>query len=334
MASTPQAMPDVDGVGADQVGHEVVGLLGRAALAVDGGGRRLVGEALAQPGGAGDVGGLLPGLGHAAADDLLDVAGIDPGPLDQLHLDVAQELGGVESGHPAVALPDRAADCFDDHWLGHGGSPLRWWSGCGCDSSWGPGQYVAPGGACGARGSIELVLVAPAGCPRLHRPRHLPVCASSRRGTGPVRLGMKPRCEPDRPCRSSSPAPGRAGSASPWPNGSRSGPGPRPIRGGAGGPGRGGPALHGRAQAPALPAVPARAHQAVERHRAAGRRLHLRGARVQLRLQRGDQERHRLPARGVGVQAGGIRQLRRGVGRHPGRPDAQAGGDRASRWCR
>ena len=64
----------VDGVGADEVGDEVVGLLGRAALAVDRGGRHLVGQALAQPGRAGDVGGLLAGLGDATADDLLDAA--------------------------------------------------------------------------------------------------------------------------------------------------------------------------------------------------------------------------------------------------------------------
>ena len=68
----PAADPDVDGAGADQAGHEVVRLLGRAALAVDGGGGHLVGQALVQPGRPGHVGGLLPGLGHAAPDDLLD----------------------------------------------------------------------------------------------------------------------------------------------------------------------------------------------------------------------------------------------------------------------
>ena len=124
----PTGDAGVDGIGADQVGHEVVGLLGRAALAVDRGGGDLVGQALAQPGRAGHVGSLLPGLGHASADDLLDVARIDPGPLDQLDLGVAEQLGGVESGQPAVALADRSADCFDDHWLGHAGSPLEFGS--------------------------------------------------------------------------------------------------------------------------------------------------------------------------------------------------------------
>ena len=41
--------PDVDGAGAHQVGDEVVGLLRRAALAVDGGGGHLVGQTRAQP---------------------------------------------------------------------------------------------------------------------------------------------------------------------------------------------------------------------------------------------------------------------------------------------
>ncbi len=77
----PAPDADIDGAGSDQVGHEVVGLLGRTALAVDGGGGHLVGQALVQPRRPGHIGGLLPGLGHAAADDLLDAPGSIPARL-------------------------------------------------------------------------------------------------------------------------------------------------------------------------------------------------------------------------------------------------------------
>ena len=167
----PAGDADVDGVGADQVGHEVVGLLGRAALAVDGGGRHLVGKALAQPRGAGHVGGLLPRLGHATSHDLLDVAGVDPGPLDQFDLGIAEELGGVEPGHPSVPLPDRSTHCFDDHWLGHGRSPLEVSSSklrlawrCGVrQTALAPAAPLGPQGAYAPGGSIELVLVGTTG---------------------------------------------------------------------------------------------------------------------------------------------------------------------------
>jgi hypothetical protein len=97
----------------------VAGLLGRAALAVDRGGRRLVGQAGAEPGVAGDVGGLLAGLGHATAHDLLDRAGLEARPLDQADLGLGQQLGGVEAGQPAVALADGRPDGFDDDRLTH-----------------------------------------------------------------------------------------------------------------------------------------------------------------------------------------------------------------------
>ena len=120
----PTGDADLDGIGTDQIGHEIVGLLSRAALAVDRGGRGLVGEALAQPGGPGHVGRLLTGLRDAAADDLLDRARVHAGPLHQLDLGMAEELGGVEAGHPSVALADRRAHCFDDDGLGHGAFPF------------------------------------------------------------------------------------------------------------------------------------------------------------------------------------------------------------------
>ena len=77
---------DVDDAGADQAGGEVGGLLGRAALAVDGGGGHRERQAGGQPGGAGDVEGLLADLADAAADDLADLGRVDAGALDQLLL--------------------------------------------------------------------------------------------------------------------------------------------------------------------------------------------------------------------------------------------------------
>ena len=64
---------DIHGAGGDGIGGEVIGLLGRAALAVDGGGGDLVGQTLVEPGRASDVEGLLPGLGDTTSEDLLDL---------------------------------------------------------------------------------------------------------------------------------------------------------------------------------------------------------------------------------------------------------------------
>ena len=61
---------DVDDARADQAGRQVGGLLRRAALGVDGGGRRAQGQAGGEPGRAGDVEGLHAHLAHAAADHL------------------------------------------------------------------------------------------------------------------------------------------------------------------------------------------------------------------------------------------------------------------------
>ena len=55
MTSTPHAHGDVDDAGRHQGGGDVGGLLGRAALGVDGGGGHLEGQPGGQPGGAGDV---------------------------------------------------------------------------------------------------------------------------------------------------------------------------------------------------------------------------------------------------------------------------------------
>ena len=73
----------------------------------------------AEPGVAGHVGSLLPGLGHAPADDLVDDRRVDAGAGDDLKLGVTQRLGGLEAREPAVALADRCADRLDDDRLAH-----------------------------------------------------------------------------------------------------------------------------------------------------------------------------------------------------------------------
>ena len=84
MCSTPAPIDDVVDAGGDQRGGEVDGLLGRAALAVDGRRRRLDRQPGLQPGVAGDVERLLAELLHAAGDHVLDLGGVDPGALDHL----------------------------------------------------------------------------------------------------------------------------------------------------------------------------------------------------------------------------------------------------------
>src|SRR5215207_7161771 len=58
-------------------------LLRRPALPVDRGRRHLLGQPRGQPGVAGHVHRLLPDLGHAAHDHVVDQPRVDPGPLDQ-----------------------------------------------------------------------------------------------------------------------------------------------------------------------------------------------------------------------------------------------------------
>ena len=86
----PAGDADVDGARGNQSRYQVVGLLSATALAVDGRRAHLFGHSRRQPGDPGDVVGLLAELGHAAADDLLDVAAVDPGFLDQGLLDSAE----------------------------------------------------------------------------------------------------------------------------------------------------------------------------------------------------------------------------------------------------
>ena len=111
---------DVDRAGRDQAGDQMVGLLGAAALAVDGGRADLLGQARGQPGDAGDVVGLLAVLGDATADGLLDLVGVDAGLLDHGLLDGPQQFGRMQTGQPAAALSDGAAGGFDDDRITHG----------------------------------------------------------------------------------------------------------------------------------------------------------------------------------------------------------------------
>ena len=110
---------DVDRAGRDQPGDEVVGLLAAAALAVDGGRTDLFWQTGGEPGRAGDVVGLLAELRDATADDLLDLAGVDAGLLDERLLNGAQQLGRMQARQPSIALADRAAGGFNDDRVTH-----------------------------------------------------------------------------------------------------------------------------------------------------------------------------------------------------------------------
>ena len=109
---------DVVDAGGDQGGAVVGGLLGRAALGVDGRGGRLDREALLQPRVAADVEGLLAVLLDAPGDDGLHLAGVDAAALDDLRVAGAEKvvgMGVLVITLLAVPAPDRSADCFDDY---------------------------------------------------------------------------------------------------------------------------------------------------------------------------------------------------------------------------
>ena len=114
---------DVDRARCDQAGDQVIGLLRRTALAVDGGRAGLPRQSGGEPCGAGDVVGLFAELRDAAADDLLDQQWVDPGAFDKSLLRRAENLGGVQTGQPAPAPADRGADSLDDDRISHDGFP-------------------------------------------------------------------------------------------------------------------------------------------------------------------------------------------------------------------
>jgi hypothetical protein len=106
--------------GGHQRGAEVHGLLGGAALAIDGGGGGLDREAGLEPGVAADVEGLLAVLLHAAGDHVLDLLGGDPGAVDQLREGLGQQRVRVRVLVVAllgVPAPDRRPHGLDNHYL-------------------------------------------------------------------------------------------------------------------------------------------------------------------------------------------------------------------------
>src|SRR5207237_4554333 len=103
----------------DQVGGEVDRLLAGAALAVDGRRRRGDRKLGRQPGVAADVDRLLADLADAAEDDVFDLSGLDPRPLDQLFQDKGAEHDGVDLPELPVPAPKLRPDRFDDHCIAH-----------------------------------------------------------------------------------------------------------------------------------------------------------------------------------------------------------------------
>ncbi len=114
----------VVGAGDDALGPEVEGLLGRAALAVDGGGRHRLGEPGGEHGVAAHVEGLLTDLHDAAHDHVVDHSRVEVAAFDQRLEGLGRQVGGVPVAQLPVALPTRCAHCVDDHGVGHCWSPL------------------------------------------------------------------------------------------------------------------------------------------------------------------------------------------------------------------
>ena len=104
----------------DEAVGEVGRLLARATLGVDGDARHVLVATVGQPGGASDVHGLCADLVDATADDLADVARLDPSTFEQRHLDGAEHIRGVGVRERPVLLADGRTDSFDDDDVGHG----------------------------------------------------------------------------------------------------------------------------------------------------------------------------------------------------------------------
>ena len=63
---------------------------------------------------AGDVAALLPRLGDAAADDVVDQGGIEVVAVDHRAQHEAEQIGGVPTGERTLALPESGARAIDD----------------------------------------------------------------------------------------------------------------------------------------------------------------------------------------------------------------------------
>ena len=94
-------------------------LLRRAALAVDGGARHVVGKTGDEPARARDVAGLGSDGVDTAEHDVVDCGGIDVDAGHQGPDRVRAEIGRVHSREGSAPAPDGAAHCVDDVGLGH-----------------------------------------------------------------------------------------------------------------------------------------------------------------------------------------------------------------------
>jgi len=101
----------------------VGGLLRRAALGVQGQASSLLRQPGVQPGGPGDVVGLLARLRDAPPCYLFYLGRGEARAVAHGGLDAAQQFGRVHAGQCAAALADRGPDRFDDHRTGHGSLP-------------------------------------------------------------------------------------------------------------------------------------------------------------------------------------------------------------------
>ena len=117
---------DHDVLGARQhtLGGEVHRLLAGTTESIDGGARHFYRETRDQDGGPADVQPLLSGLGHTADDHVVDLGGIDAGPLHDFAQGQRQQVVRPNRAQLAVAPADRGADGFDDDGITHGHAPL------------------------------------------------------------------------------------------------------------------------------------------------------------------------------------------------------------------
>src|SRR5205823_5167878 len=115
---------DVVDAGHDRLGGEVGGLLGRAALAVDGGADHRLGKAGGEGGVAAHVEALLADLHDAAHDHVFDQCRVEVVAGDQR----PEGLGGQVNRVPVLQLAVPAAygrpDGVDDDGGRHGEAPL------------------------------------------------------------------------------------------------------------------------------------------------------------------------------------------------------------------
>ena len=93
---------------------EVHRLLRRPALPIDRRAGHRLGQPCAHPRVADHVGRLLPHLGDATADHVVDALGVDSGPRHEVVEHQPEQIGRMPARQPALALADRRADGVDD----------------------------------------------------------------------------------------------------------------------------------------------------------------------------------------------------------------------------